>query len=95
MTDETSIKPLTTLDELPNSVSGLTFQEVEKTLEENKVLEQHIIWSDYLSDEKLTEKPNCVNIDILLPNGLLLPTVCPLDGSLLQLKHTVYKHMKK
>jgi hypothetical protein len=93
MINESTEKPLI-LDELPTA-SGFTSQEIEKTLEQNKIVEQHIVWAEYLSGEQLTENKNCVNIDILLPNGLLLPTLCPLEESLIQLKQTVYKYMKK
>jgi hypothetical protein len=86
-------KPLRTLDELP-SVSGLSQEEIERTLQENKVVEQHITWGEYLGDS-VAQKKNCVNVDILLPNGLILPTLCPLSGPLSQLKQTVYKYMKK
>ena len=43
--EEKNQKPLTTLDGLPTA-SGFTSQEIEKTLEENKIVEQHIIWAE-------------------------------------------------
>lgn len=38
--EDEDMKPLTTLDQLPTA-SGFTCQEIEKTLEENKIVEQH------------------------------------------------------
>jgi hypothetical protein len=69
-------------------------EEIEKTLEENKVVTKEAVWTEYYGDS-IKHKEDFVNIDILMPTGLILPTLCPMQGSLAHLKQTVYKYMKK
>lgn len=92
MLDEDQPHPLTTLDHIPTA-SGFTLDEIEKTLNENKLMEQHLIWAEYLGDSLGVDK-NSVNLDILF-NGILFPTLAPLHWTLEQLKLNIYKHMKK
>lgn len=94
MVDEAEGKtPLSTLDDLPPTC-GFSTEEIIRTLEENKLVEHHILWADYLGDNVSDDK-NCVNLDVLLPNGVIYPTVAPLHWTLNNLKTHVCKFMKR
>ncbi|KAI6182636.1 hypothetical protein M3Y97_00402000 [Aphelenchoides bicaudatus] len=63
-------------------------------LQSHRIIDQHTSWAEYMSDSMIYKNDN-VNIDIVLPNGILMATVFSIDDTIEKLKNDVYMTIKK
>lgn len=59
----------------------------------NKKMEE--LWADYNAElHRLAERPT-IELDLLLPNGLVVPMKCPTSRTLASLKQDVFMQAKR
>ncbi|CAD5206654.1 unnamed protein product [Bursaphelenchus okinawaensis] len=91
--DESKKKvPVNSLDDLP-SHNGFSMSEINDALNDHNLVEHHILWANYLSNQTGYFKSS-INLDIYLPNGYIFALLSPLHWTLKYLKEQLFKYVK-